>query len=97
MAKQLMTLYIHSVCRSWDSEPKIDISNTNLGACDDYTLLGTREVEIDIPEFDALGLMVETIEAGIKKEQAASQSRINILLDRLSKLKAIGHDSEVVN
>ena len=97
MAKQLMTLYIHSVYRSWDSEPKIDISNTNLGDCDNYTLLGTREVEIDIPEFDALGMMVETIEAGIKKERAESQSRVNILLDRLSKLKAIGHDSEVVN
>lgn len=96
MATKKVTLYVHTVCRSWDSEPRLYISDTDLGTCDDYTLLCTREVEMDIPEFNALGMMIETIEAGIQKERAESQSRINILLDRLSKLKAIGHDSEVV-
>ena len=96
MATKKVTLYVHTVCREWDPEPKIYISDTSLDGCADYTLLCSREVEMDIPEFDALGLMIESLEAGIKKERAESQSRVNGLLDRLSKLKAIGHDSEVV-
>ena len=51
--------------------------------------LGTHEVEIDWPEDNG---MIEALESQIVKERAASQMRINILLDRISSLKAITHE-----
>lgn len=92
MAKQTVTLYVHTILRTWALEPELFIAGQNMGACDDYTLICTRDVEIDIPEYDARGMMIESLEASIKKERAESQSRVNILLDRISKLKAITHE-----
>lgn len=53
------------------------------------------EVEIDVPAFDLVSLEVAALEKAVQKEKADSQVRVNILLDRLSKLKAIGHDAPV--
>lgn len=92
MAMQKVTLYVHTIIRSWDPEPEIFVASHNMGSVDDYTLICTREVEIDIPEFDARGLMIEKLESDVKKERADSQVRVNILLDRISKLKCITHD-----
>ncbi len=58
-------------------------------------LLCEVEVEADVPSFDIVMLEIENLEAAVQKEKADSQVRVNILLDRLSKLKAIGHDAPV--
>lgn len=50
------------------------------------------EVEADVPSFDIVMLEVENLEKAVQREKADSQVRVNILLDRLSKLKAIGHE-----
>ena len=92
MAKQTFTLYVHAITRKWDPAPEISISDLNMSGSEDYTLICKREVEIDIPEFDARNLMIESLEAGIQKERADSQVRVNILLDRISKLKALTHE-----
>lgn len=96
MAKQTFTLYVHAITRKWGPTPEISISDVNMSCCGDYTLICEREVEIDVPEFDARNLMIESLEANVQKERAESQSRVNILLDRISKLKAITHEVEVV-
>jgi len=92
MAIQKVTLYVHSLVRSWKPEPEIFVAGQNMGSIDDYTLICTRQVDIDIPEFDATGLLIEKLEAEVQKERAESQSRVNILLERISKLKAITHE-----
>lgn len=58
-------------------------------------LIQEVDVEVDVPEFDVVGLEVVALEKTIQKERADSQVRVNLLLDRLSKLKAIGHDAPV--
>lgn len=55
-------------------------------------LIKEYEVELDIPEIDTRQVEIDALEAGIEKERAESQSRVNILLDRISKLKAITHE-----
>lgn len=95
MAMQKVTLYVHTIMRAWANEPELFIASQDMGSCDDYTLICTRDVEIDIPEYDARGMMIESLEASIQKERAESQSRVNILLDRVSKLKAITHEVAV--
>lgn len=94
MAMQKVTLYVHTIMRTWATEPELFIAGQNMSAVDDYTLICTRETEIDIPEYDARGLMIESLEFSIEKERADSQIRVNILLDRISKLKCLTHESE---
>jgi len=54
--------------------------------------LGQTEVEIDYPEIDTRQAQIDQLEAEVQNERAQSQSRVNLLLDRISKLQAIGHD-----
>lgn len=65
------------------------------------SIIGTRllkavECEFDVPEFDLRAMEIDALEKSVECERADSQVRVNILLDRISKLKAIGHDSEVI-
>lgn len=56
--------------------------------------LGERVIEIDFPEIDTRQMQIDALELTIQSERAESQSRVNILLDRISKLKAITHEVE---
>lgn len=58
-------------------------------------LLGEIEIDVDYPEVDTRQSQIDGLERAIKKDRAESQSRVNILLDRISKLKAIRHDAPV--
>lgn len=59
-------------------------------------LLGKVEVEIDYPEIDTRQAAIDALQTAIDKERAESQSRVNLLLERISKLQAIGHDQPAV-
>jgi hypothetical protein len=85
-------LFVHSIVRAWDPAPEVSISDMDMSSNADYTLICVREVEIDIPEFDARAMIIKSLEEGIQKERADSQVRVNLLLDRISKLKAITHE-----
>lgn len=99
MAMQTFTLYIHkNVGQYRNGEISVtgfDMSRSYNGKPSGYVLLGTTEQEIDVPEVDANQLEIDVLEACIQTERADSQVRVNLLLDRLSKLKAIGHDAPV--
>lgn len=92
MTIQKVTMHVFALTRAWSSEPEIWICSQDMRGCEGYKLLCSQEVEFDIPEFDARGVMIEALEAAIQEERAESQSKVNILLDRISKLKAIGHE-----
>lgn len=55
-------------------------------------LLGEIFVPVDFPELDTRQLQIDALEQQIQKERADSQVRVNLLLDRISKLKAIAHE-----
>ena len=59
---------------------------------DAVRLIGTLEIEVDVPSADLDLAEIEAIEAQIAKERGESQHRVNLLLDRISQLKAIGHE-----
>lgn len=59
---------------------------------DAVRLIGTHEIEVDVPSADLDLAEIEAIEAQIAKERGESQHRVNLLLDRISQLKAIGHE-----
>jgi hypothetical protein len=59
-------------------------------------LLGEVEIDIDYPEVDTRQFQIDALEDEVQKIRAESQSKINLLLDRISKIKAIGHDADGV-
>lgn len=59
-------------------------------------LLGEVEIDIDYPEVDTRQFQIDALEAEVQKIRAESQSQINLLIERISKLKAVGHEVEVV-
>ena len=54
--------------------------------------LGSQEVELDFPEIDTRQAQIDNLEAQVQEERAQSQSRVNLMLERISKLQAIGHE-----
>lgn len=56
-------------------------------------LLKEIEVETDVPDFDLNQLEIDSLEKAVESERADSQMRVNILLDRISKLKCITHEA----
>lgn len=59
---------------------------------DSLRVIHTQEIEVDVPD-DNLDLAeIEALEDQIAKERGDSQRRVNLLLDRISQLKAIGHE-----
>lgn len=93
MAMQKFTLYISASTRDWQLG-KIAITDYDPTPHPEFqqALICVREVELDVPEFDPRPQAVELLQAQIEKERADSQSRINLLLERISKLQAIGHE-----
>ena len=67
-------------------------ATTSASLSSKYVLLGTVEQEIEVPDIDTNQLQINALEQAVQAERAESQSRVNILLDRISKLKAIGHE-----
>lgn len=59
-------------------------------------LLGEMEIDVDYPEVDTRQAQIDALESEVQKIRADHQSQVNLILDRISKLKAIGHDSDVV-
>lgn len=75
---------------SLSSYPPSDEPNDSFGA----RLLKKVDIEQDVPEFDLALLEIEALERCVVQERADSLVRVNVLLERISKLKAIGHDGE---
>lgn len=56
--------------------------------------LGERVIDIDFPEVDTRQIQIDALESAVKAERAESQSRVNILLERISKLKCLTHNAD---
>lgn len=54
--------------------------------------IAQQDVEIDWPEIDTRQMQIDALEDQIIKERVDSQARVNMLLDRISKLQAITHE-----
>lgn len=93
MAKQMVTLYVVK-----HSNGNVEICNYKLHEMDhlDCILLDTKEVEIEYADVDTRQAQIEKLEAIIQKERAESQSRVNLLLERISKLQSISFDADGV-
>lgn len=97
MAKQMVTLYVVKHTGNFDAG-RIEISNYNLSEMShlECILLDKREVEVEYSEIDTRQAEIDKLEASLQKERAESQSRVNLLLERISKLQSISFDADGV-
>lgn len=95
MAKQMITLHLYELTGEYDAG-KRDLFDRdfrgNPTCMRGRVWIGQQDVEIDWPEIDTRQLQIDELERQVKQERAESQSRVNLLLERISKLQAIGHE-----
>lgn len=97
MAKQLVKLYVVKHMSGWQHD-SIEVSTYNIGEMAHYdcVLIGTQEIEVEYDEIDTRLAEIEKMETLIDKERAESQARVNLLLERISKLQCISFDADGV-
>ena len=93
--KKLVTLHMYASIDEWTKGDK-EVNEFDMRPHPDCmrkrVWIGQTEVEIDFPEIDTRQAQIDSLEAQVQEERAQSQSRVNLLLERISKLQAIGHD-----
>ena len=93
MTTKKFTIYVCASLREW-AMGELTITDYDPTPHPDFKmeLVSTHEIELDVPEFDIRNQAVVSLEAEIQKERADSQVRLNLLMERISKLQAIGND-----
>lgn len=95
MAKQKFTVWLHKNLEGSFEEGRVWLCESNIAGtkCFEGSIsLGSVEIEIEVPEVDTRQAAIDALQQQIKKERADSEVRVNLLLDRISKLQAIGHE-----
>jgi len=91
--KQTFKIYIHKNMNSW-ADQKLMVSGCDLSNMDSYILLGSHDVELEIPDVDEKQLMVAKLESQIAGLQADSECKITALRGQIQELLAIGQDQQ---
>jgi len=91
MAKQKFTVWIHKNVGDYMAG-YVWLSTSNLAGSKCFegaVSLGSTVIEIDVPEIDTTQAAIDAIAEQIQKERADSQVRVNLLLERMSKLQCL--------
>lgn len=91
--KQNVTLYIHTYINGF---LKGDIRIYDFDAAannDDAVIIGTAQVELDIPEVDINQIMIQKLQGQIQVVRAKSEAEVTRIQGRIQEMLAIGQDS----
>lgn len=92
--KHTVTLNLYESTDPWDYGRKqvntVDFRDMP-EIMDGKVWIGCQEVTIEWPEIDTTQMQIDALEAQVQKELADSQVRVNLLLERISKLKCLEH------
>ena len=95
MATKKFTVYLYQSTEPWDADDPVKLLCFKAENSDYAVFIGEAEVEVEVPEMSRSDLAIAQIaaaQAQIEKERADSQLRVNRLLERISKIQAIGHE-----
>lgn len=95
--KKTIQIFVFQRLAGWNKgalmASEIDLSGmAHYQGADSIRVIEVREIEVDVPDVDLDLLEIEALEAQIAKERGESQHKVNLLLERISQLKAIGHE-----
>lgn len=89
-----ITQFLH-VMQGYDGLPRFALFSNDVSAdIAGYACLGPVELAIDVPQADPVEKMIDSLGRQIAAERVESQQRIDILLDRISKLRCLEHKPE---
>lgn len=93
MAIQKFTVYVCASLEQWRfGEVKVTSYDPTPHPEFQQALISAHEIELDVPAFDIREQAIIVLQNEIQKERADSQAKINLLLERISNLQAIGHE-----
>ena len=96
MNKKTVTIHIYTRTCGFYPEGNVtvfDCDFRDIPSCmKDLLWLGHQDVEIEVPDIDLAKAQIDNLEQQINEERVQSQVRVNLLLERISKLQAIGHE-----
>lgn len=96
MTKQTVTLHIYARTGEYDKPGTITVFDCDMRKSPtcmrDMVWLGVQDVEIDIPEIDTTSAQIDALQDQIKQARTQFEQTQNLLLERISKLRAIGHE-----
>lgn len=94
MAKQVITLHLYESTASYNPGHRFTCEADFRGGefMKDHIWLGQQDVEIDWPEIDTRQAQIDELERQVVVERGQAEHRVNLLLERISKLQAIGHE-----
>lgn len=87
------TVYLHHHISEVGAE--FTVREQDFSVLDNYELIATKEIEFDAGSYDGREKEIEVVEKALEQVRANSQQQINILLDRISRLKAVTHEVAV--
>lgn len=96
MAKKTITMHMYTRTAEFYPAGNVTVFDADFRGTPSYmkglVWLGSQDVEFDIPEIDTRQAQIDALEAEVAAERTESQVRVNLLLERISKLQAIGHE-----
>lgn len=98
MAKQKFKMWMHKNIDGTFDSGEVWLAQCNLAGTkcfEDCVALGQVEFELDVPEVDTRQLQIDALNDQIQRERADSQVRVNLLLERISKLQCLAHEVDV--
>lgn len=91
--KRIVKLFIARSTHFFAEEGNISVTHFDPSRHDaDVVLLGTQEVEINIPEVDVNAIMITKLEGQIQAVRAKAESEVTQLKARIQEMLAIGQE-----
>lgn len=97
MANQKFTVWLHKNLETSFEPGKVWLGQSNIAGSKFFegcVSLGSVEIEIDVPDVDTRAADIDALEQQIQQEMANHCQRINLLNEKISKLRAIAHEGE---
>lgn len=96
MSKRTVTIHVYAKIGQHDKPGSLAVFDCDMRGNEtcmrSLAWLCSQEVELDIPEHDITEIQVDAFQAQIKQARTQFEQTQNLLLERISKLRAIGHE-----
>lgn len=96
MTIKTVTLHMYASTEPWNLPGDTEVSQHDYRPqprlMEGRIYLGSQDVELDFPDIDTRAAQIEQLEKQIEAVELESRKAVNVLLDRISTLRAIGHE-----
>ncbi|PHS70660.1 MAG: hypothetical protein COB23_03020 [Methylophaga sp.] len=92
--KHELTIYVYARQYEWDNETELSVDLMDLSLSEDFELLTTVDIEVDIPEVDLRGKRVKSLKKKRTEILAENQHKLDVIDGKIQSLLAIENEKE---